>query len=128
VPHGGTRASVIDLVSWLIVAFVGLVTITQAVGRSGTAVVAVVQSLTPYLAFALVPVWWWPCCAGVAHRDRASAVGFGIGVLAAPLAFPGPQPSAATDSTGLRVASLNLYYENPRIDASPTSSRRSTPT
>jgi endonuclease/exonuclease/phosphatase (EEP) superfamily protein YafD len=118
VPHGGPRASVIDLVSWLIVAVVGLVTVTQALGWSGTAVVAVVQSLTPYLAIALVPVM---VVALLRRRlltvTVASAVGFGLGVLAAPLAFPGPQPSAATDSTGLRVASLNLYYDNPDIDA-----------
>jgi endonuclease/exonuclease/phosphatase (EEP) superfamily protein YafD len=118
VPHGGNRASVIDLVSWLIAAFVGLVATTHAFGWSGTAVVAVVQSLTPYLAIALVPV----IVVALLRRRLlivtvASAVGFGLGVLAAPLAFPGPQPSAAADSTGLRVASLNLYYENPDIDA-----------
>jgi endonuclease/exonuclease/phosphatase (EEP) superfamily protein YafD len=118
VPHGGNRASVIDLVSWLIVAFVGLVTITQAFGWSGTAVVAVVQSLTPYLAIALVPVM---VVALLRRRllivTVASSVGFGLGVLTAPLAFPGPHVSAVADSSGLRVASLNLYYENPEINA-----------
>jgi endonuclease/exonuclease/phosphatase (EEP) superfamily protein YafD len=117
VPQGGTRAGVIDLLAWLIVAFVGLITLSQAVGRSGSAVVAVPQSLTPYFAFALVPV----VLVALLRRQLlivtvASAIGVGIGVLAAPLAFPGTQPSAATDSTGLRVASLNLWYQNPRID------------
>jgi endonuclease/exonuclease/phosphatase (EEP) superfamily protein YafD len=118
VPHGGTRASVIDLVSWLIVAFAGLVMLTQAAGRSGTAVVAVVQSLTPYFAIALVPVG----LAALLRRrllmaTAASAVVFGIGVLATALAVPGSQPPAAANSTGLRVASLNLWYENPQVDA-----------
>jgi endonuclease/exonuclease/phosphatase (EEP) superfamily protein YafD len=118
VPHGGTRASVVDLLSWLIVAFVGLVALSQAVGRSGTAVVAVVQSLTPYLAVALVPV----VLVALLRRQLlvvtvAAAVGFGIAVLATPLAFPNPQPAAAADSSRLRVASLNLWYENSQIEA-----------
>jgi endonuclease/exonuclease/phosphatase (EEP) superfamily protein YafD len=118
VPHGGYQARIVDLISWLFVAFVGLITLTQALGRSATAAVAVVQSLTPYLGIALVPVVL------VALRRRqlliatvASAVGLGIGVLAAPLAFPDPQPPAAADSNGLRVASLNLWLRNPEIDA-----------
>jgi endonuclease/exonuclease/phosphatase (EEP) superfamily protein YafD len=118
VPHGGNRANLLDLVSWLVVALVGLVALGQAVGRSDTAAAAVLQSLTPYLAVALVPV---VLVAAVRRRlllaTVASAVGFGIGVLAAPLAFPEPQPAAATTSTGLRVASLNLWFENPEIDA-----------
>ena len=118
VPHGGTRASFIDLVAWLVVAFVGLITLTQAVGWTGTMAIAVVQSLTPHLAVALVPM----VVVALLRRQLlivtiACAVGFGIGVLAAPLAFPDPQPPAAENSAGLRVASLNLWYENPEIDA-----------
>jgi endonuclease/exonuclease/phosphatase (EEP) superfamily protein YafD len=118
VPHGGPRASIIDFVSWLVVAFVGVITLTQALGRSGTAVVAVVQSLTPYFAIALVPV----VVVALVRRQLlivtvASAVGFGLGVLAAPLAFPDPQPASAAGATGLRVASVNLYLQNPEIGA-----------
>lgn len=117
-PHGGTRATVVDLIAWLVVAFVGLVTLTQAFGWAGTRIIAVVQSLTPYLAMALVPVvlvaLWRRQLVLVAV---ASAIGFGVGVLATPLAFPDPQPSAAADSIGLRVASLNLWYQNTEIDA-----------
>ena len=116
-PHGGTRASAIDLVGWLTVAFVGLVALTQAVGWAGTTTIAIVQSLTPYLALALVPV----VLVGFWRRQLllvtvATAVGSAIALLAVPLAFPDPQPAAAANSTGLRVASLNLWYDNPRID------------
>ncbi|HUS44218.1 MAG TPA: endonuclease/exonuclease/phosphatase family protein [Ilumatobacteraceae bacterium] len=115
--HGGKRASVLELTSWLFVAFVGLTTISQAIGWAGTTNVAVVQSLTPYLGVALVPV-----IAVAFWRGRlilvtvASSIAVAILVLAAPLAFPDPQPAVAADSTGLRVASLNLWYENTRID------------
>ena len=118
VPHGGTRANFIDLVAWLAVAFVGLVTLTQAFGWAGTRIIAVVQSLTPYLAMALVPV----ALVAVWRRQlilvtTACAIGFGVAVLATPLAVPDTQPPAAANSTGLSVASLNLWYQNPEIDA-----------
>jgi len=47
----------------------------------------------------------------------ACAIGFGVAVLATPLAVPDTQPPAAANSTGLSVASLNLWYQNPEIDA-----------
>ena len=116
-PTGGKRFSVVEFVAWLVVAFVGVVTITQAIGWAAPTTVAVVQSLTPYLGMALVPV-----VVLALWRRRlimatvATAIGFGIALLTVPLAFPDPQPAAAADSVGLRVASLNLWYENPRID------------
>ena len=115
--HAGTRASVIELVAWVLVAFVGLITLSQAVGLAGTTTIAIIQSLTPYLGVALVPV------IAVAFWRRhlilvtvASSVAAALLVLAAPLAFPDPQPAAAADTTGLRVASLNLWYQNTRVD------------
>jgi len=118
VPHGVTRANFIDLVAWLAVAFVGLVTLTQALGWAGTRIIAVIQSLTPYLAMALVPV----VLVALWRRQMtlvttACAIGFGVSVLATPLAVPDTQPPAAANSTGLSVASLNLWYENSEIDA-----------
>jgi len=118
VRSGGTTATLVDLVSWLVVAFVGLVTLTQAFEWSGTRIIAVAQSLTPYFAVVLVPVIliaFWRRQLLVA--TVASAVGFGIGVLAAPLAFPDEQPPAESDSVGLDVASINLWYRNSEIDA-----------
>jgi endonuclease/exonuclease/phosphatase (EEP) superfamily protein YafD len=118
VPRGGTRASFIDLVCWIVVALVGLLTLTQAAGWTGTSAVAVGQSLTPYLAVTLVPV----VAVALLRRQLlivtvALAVGFGVGVLATPLAVSESQPPAASSSAGLRVASLNLWNQNPDIDA-----------
>jgi endonuclease/exonuclease/phosphatase (EEP) superfamily protein YafD len=117
VPRGGTRASFVELFAWLYVAFVGLIALTQATGWAGTRLIAVVQSLTPYLAVALVPV-----IAVAFWRRRllmvtvASSIGFGLAVLGTPLVVPAEQPPAAPDSAGLRVASLNLLFRNERID------------
>ncbi len=101
----------------MFLAAVGLVTISQAVGWAGTTTVAIIQSLTPYLGIALVPV------IAVAFWRRhlvmvtvATSIAAALLVLAAPLAFPDEQPPAAVDSTGLRVASLNLWYQNTRVD------------
>ena len=105
------------VIGWLTVALVGLLALTQAFGWAGTRNVAIVQSLTPYLAMALVPV---VLIALWRHQllivTVATAVGFGVAILGAPLAFPEPQPTANADSTGLRVAALNLWYQNVRID------------
>ncbi len=117
VPRGGTRAHSIDLLAWLYIALVGLVTISHTIGWSGTSTVAVAQSLTPYLALTLLPIMavaLW--CRRLLMATVASAVGFGLAVLATPLAVPDPQPPAAAGSTGLAVASLNLWYQNSQID------------
>jgi endonuclease/exonuclease/phosphatase (EEP) superfamily protein YafD len=111
-----SRAWALELAGWAIVALVGAVTLTQAFAWAGTRSVAVIQSLTPYLgllvvAIALVALW----------RRRlqlatvCAAIGFGILVVAAPLAFPGDQADPMADAIGLRVASVNLLYRNERI-------------
>ncbi len=111
--HGGTRAQTLELVAWTVVAFVGVITITQGVGWAGTTSIAIIQSLTPYFGVALVPV-----IAIALWRRRlllvtvASSVACALLVLAGPLAFPDPQQPVAADSTGLRVAALNLWYDN----------------
>lgn len=116
-PPGGTRARVVELLAWLTVALVGLITLTQAFGWAGTRGVAVVQTLTPYLGVVLAPIG---VLAVVLRRWSiaavSSAVGLGILILAAPLAFPGDQPAAASGATGLRVATANLLYANDRTE------------
>ena len=117
-PPGGTRAHVVvELAAWLTVALVGLLVLTQTFGLTGTRLVAVTQTLTPYLAVLVVPAG---VAAAVLRRYALAAtngaIGLGMVILAAPLVFPGGQPAPAPDATGLRVASANLFYANDRID------------
>ena len=106
------------VIGWVTVALVGLLALTQAFGWAGTRNVAIVQSLTPYLAMLLVPV-----VAVALWRHQlllvtvAGAVGLGLALLATPPAIPRSSQAIAAGTTGLRVASLNLWFENTRIDA-----------
>ncbi len=112
-----SRAWALELFGWAIVALVGAVALTQAFGWAGTRSVAVIQSLTPYLGLLVVPI---ALVALWRRRLRlatvCAAIGFGILVLAAPLAFPDEQADPMADAIGLRVASVNLLYRNDRID------------
>ncbi len=107
----------VEVAAWLVVAVIGVVTLTQTLGWTGTRLVAVVQSLTPYLGVLLAPIG----VVAVVRRRFAlaticGATGLGILLLAAPLAVPDDQPQPAADAVGLRVASVNLLYDNDRID------------
>jgi endonuclease/exonuclease/phosphatase (EEP) superfamily protein YafD len=122
---GGTLLTVI---AWFAVAITGLVVLTQTVGRPVTRMIAVIQSLAPYLfaTMGLVTV-----AALVAHRPAlgvvAGAVGLG-GVLVVVRPVVGRAGSASTlQSDGLlRVGAVNLLYTNDRVDdvAAELSSRR----
>ncbi|TFH14191.1 MAG: endonuclease/exonuclease/phosphatase family protein [Acidimicrobiales bacterium] len=118
-PAGGwTHARYVELIGWIAVAIAGSITLTQAFGWTETRAVAVAKSLTPYLGLVLLPV------AALALWGRrltltitCVAVGFGILVLATPLAFPDDQAEPIDGATGLRVAALNLLYTNNRSGA-----------
>lgn len=107
-----------ELLTWLAVAAAGLLMLTQGAGWNGNQYVATVQSLTPYTTAALVPI------AGIAAwRGRhsitaaASAIGLAGLLLASPLIFPPSQPEPVENAAGLRVASVNLFYGNPSVEA-----------
>ena len=105
-----------ELVEWCAVGGVGGVLLTQAVGWDGTRLVSTVQSLTPYglpvvIVVAALAAW---------QRSRvlaatAAVVGLGILLLSVSLVFPAGRPAPIADAVGLRVASINLLYSNPRI-------------
>ncbi|MGB0112475.1 MAG: endonuclease/exonuclease/phosphatase family protein [Ilumatobacteraceae bacterium] len=106
---------------WAIVMVVAAITLTQLIGWSGFSILAVAQSLTPYLGMLLVPI-------GVVALWRrhfmlaaaAGLIGLLVLVMAAPLAFPDPQADVAPSAEGLTVASANLLYKNDRVqDVSP---------
>ncbi len=109
-----TRAVVVA--AWLIVGVLGVLTITQAIDVTGSRVVAVAQSLTPYWVLVLVPI----IVVALARHHLmlatvGTAVGFGIAVLAVPAVAPNPQAEPLADAVGLRVASANLWYQNTEV-------------
>lgn len=113
---GGSQRSIFDVVAWAVVAVIGALTMTQALGVAGSEKIAVAQSLTPYVGLLLVPLILLALWRGrLAMVTVAAATGFGLLVLATPLAFPDSQPAPIDDAVGLRVASLNLWYENTDI-------------
>lgn len=101
---------------WLIVATVGAILLTQLFRWTGVNVVAVIQTLTPYLGLLLLPValiaLWRK---RYALATAATGVGLGVMVLAAPIAFPDPQADPVAGANGLTVASANLLYLNDRV-------------
>jgi endonuclease/exonuclease/phosphatase (EEP) superfamily protein YafD len=105
-----------ELAVWTIVAGVGVITLTQALGWAVTPLVVVAQSLTPYLAVvvvivALLALW----ARRLVLVTVATAIGVGIVMLGTPLAFPGQRPHPVDDATGLEVAAANLLFSNDRI-------------
>ncbi|HSM66048.1 MAG TPA: endonuclease/exonuclease/phosphatase family protein [Ilumatobacteraceae bacterium] len=109
--------AIVGLLAWLLVATVGVVTITQALGWSPSRGVAVAQALTPHLGLILVPAALYSLWRSARIMTMTCiAIGLGLLILATPLAFPADRPQADPDATGLRVASINLYVRNDRVD------------
>lgn len=117
-PHGPQAPSrnVVELALWAITAAVGVLVATQAFGWEMGGVVAAAQSLTGFASLALIPTIAyavasrWYVMAGVG----ALAV-LGVVVLAVPLIFPGDQPDARPGAQGVRIAVVNLLYENDQV-------------
>jgi len=123
VAAGGTNdtstvcSMLVDLGCWLAVGVTGVVATTQVLGWSGTRLLAAVHALTPYLAIPVVVV----VVAAMWRRQLvlatvATAVGVGIAALGTPLAYPDQQPPPIAGSVGLDIVSINLWYQNERVD------------
>jgi endonuclease/exonuclease/phosphatase (EEP) superfamily protein YafD len=103
--------------AWLIVGALGVLTLAQAIGVTGSPVVAVAQTFTPYTVLLLVPI----IVVTLARRRQlvlatvATAIVFGVATLAVPLTVPDPQAEPAADAVGLRVAAANLWYRNTEV-------------
>jgi len=113
-----TRAdTAVEAALWIVVAGVGSLVMTQAVGWKAGRAVAAAQSFTPHVSLLLVPVIGyaiasrWFVLAGVAGTAL-----LGVAVLTAPLAFPGGQPDARAGSSGVRIAVVNLLYGNGQVN------------
>lgn len=114
-PVSGPVETSLRLLSWFVVATVGTVMFTQAIGLDAGSALAVAQTLTPYATVALVPVlalavareWWRVGVVG-------ALVGLGGILLAAPLVFTPDQPIPDEHAQPVRIAVLNLLYENDR--------------
>jgi endonuclease/exonuclease/phosphatase (EEP) superfamily protein YafD len=106
----------IDLVGWAAVAGVGGVMLTQAVGWSGSRLIATLQALTPYgipLAFVVAAAALWQH--SLALAVGAATVGFGVLGLSVPLVVTPDQLSPSDNATEITVAAVNLLYSNPRV-------------
>ena len=108
---GGKRF--VELVGWCAVGGTGVVMLTQTVARPRSRTLAVIQTLTPYLALTMAPVGLVALTGRrVTMALTASAVGIGALALARPIAFPPALPVVATGAPALRIALLNLLYTN----------------
>jgi len=108
---------ILEIIGWATIGVIGGVMLSQAVGWSGTRVVATLQALTPLLALALVPIAAIALWQGLSLMAAAAgAVGLGALILMASLIFRQSQSRPAGDSAGLRIALANLLYGNERID------------
>ena len=108
---GGKRF--VELIGWCAVGGTGLVMLTQATARPRSRPIAVIQTLTPYLALTMVPVGLVALTGRrVTMALTASAVGLGGLALARPLASPPALRAVAAGAPALRIASLNLLYTN----------------
>ncbi len=104
---------VLRLAAWLVIATTGAVMLTQAIGWSGTRLVAALQSLTPYAIVALAPIAVVAAVRGL-HRMGFTAALVGISglVLAVPLVFAPDQPPVDAAAGSVEVASVNLLFHN----------------
>lgn len=101
------------MAGWVAVAVAGFVMLTQALGWPGTRTIAILQSLTPYLALAMAPV----AAAALTGRRiwmafTASLIGIAGLILALPVLFPADLPPTADGAASLRIGALNLLYLN----------------
>ncbi len=106
----------VELAGWAVVAGVGLVMLTQAIGWNGTRLIAVLQSLTPYGVLPVLAVsamGLWKQREGLA--TTGALVGIGAFVLSIPLVIPPGQASPIPDATAVRVAAVNLLFDNPVV-------------
>lgn len=116
------RPSVIlEIVGWLLVAGMGILALTQAIGWTGWPIVYAVQAGTPYLLTPSVPL------AMVAASQARHAMAFVSALIAVallwltmPVVFHAEAARPAADGVHLTIAHANTYIDNDRPDAAAT--------
>ena len=99
--------------AWLVVAAMGMLALTQALGFGLIGPLPVIQSLTPWL---LLPAF--PIAVLAAWRGRralaltATGIAVALLVLSAPIAFPGGRPDVPAGAPRFTVAFANVYHHN----------------
>jgi MYXO-CTERM domain-containing protein len=111
----GTR--VVEAIGWAVVAVMGVVMISQAVGLEANRLIVIAQSLTPFGILPLVLV----AALATWRRRRslaigAAAVGLAAVLLALPIITNSGKTTARADALGLRATSVNLLFDNPQVD------------
>jgi endonuclease/exonuclease/phosphatase (EEP) superfamily protein YafD len=102
---------------WSAIAMAAVLIASQLFGWDGNELLAGMQALTPYVVLLLVPT---TALAQLRRRHVAGVTSSVLGVagltLLAPIVFT-DGPDAARDTQGVDVASVNLLYTNPDVDA-----------
>lgn len=112
-PRRPNRSQKVELMAWIVVAAMGLLALTQAIGYGDNRLVAIVQALTPFLLAPAIPI---AVVAVVRHRWLLGGVSTGIVValvvLVAPVILHGSPPAVAADAPRLTVFHANFFVEN----------------
>ena len=106
----------LDVTGWVTIGIIGGVILSEAVGWSGTRIVATLQALTPLLGLLLVPISVIALWQSRYLMATAGIVVLGALILMTPRMFKTSEIRAADDSARLRIALANLLYGNERID------------
>jgi endonuclease/exonuclease/phosphatase (EEP) superfamily protein YafD len=111
-PTPSRRSRAVELVAWLAVAVMGLVAITQAIGRTPLPPFYVLQALTPYLLLGAVPI----AVVAALRRRRlmaltASGIVAGLLWLVVPVVLHDEAAAARAGAPTFTLAHANAYFE-----------------
>jgi endonuclease/exonuclease/phosphatase (EEP) superfamily protein YafD len=108
----------VEWASWISIAVIGAVMLSELVRWTGTRVVATLQALTPQLTLLLVPIAGIALLRGqVLIAVAAGLVGLLAQSLMAPIISHTSRIPLSTETAALRVALANLLYGNEQTEA-----------
>ena len=105
----------LESLAWAVVALMGLLAFTQAVGYGTSRIVAIPQSLTPHALAPAAPIAVAALATGhLAMAVAAAGIVVAMAALAAPMVRRSADAVVAPDDPRLRIAHSNLLYTNER--------------